>query len=126
MENLYPNLKKNSDLLLNIADLGNLMTTIASGSIEDVSNDERKQIPIKDGGAEYACLTVGGITKDDKKTHLRWIDHKALKIGDEINIRVIESETVDAPDKSSDMVSLEKHTFDFAKKTYFDLKDKYE
>lgn len=109
-----------------ILDLGNLIAIIAANSIKDVPNDDRKQVPIQEGSDESVGLTVGGITKGNQIKSLRWIDHKALKIGDEISIRLVESETIDAPDKSADMESFEKVRFDSAKEMYVKLKDKYE
>jgi len=41
-----------------------------------------------------ARLTVGGL-KDGK--HLRWINQEALKVGDEIVIRVVDADTADEP-----------------------------
>jgi hypothetical protein len=76
-------------------------------------------------------LDVDGLTaresKDDE--HLNW-SRNHLKIGDEISVRILEADSADQPserksDRNVDEL-VERETFDWAKKKYFELKEKYE
>lgn len=77
-------------------------------------------------------LNVGGLTaraeSDDE--HLNWIGHELLSVGDKIVISVEEVEVADLPiEKIPAKAAFEecqRHRFEDAKKTYFELRDKYE
>ncbi len=78
----------------------------------------------------YLELRVGGLTShDDHSTdeHLDWIV-KDLRIGDEILIKVTETEVVDPPRsfKPAMREDSQKKYFEWAKKFYLENREKYE
>jgi hypothetical protein len=77
-------------------------------------------------------LSVGGLTarEANKDEYLTWVRNPNLKVGDEITVRIVEAGTADdaLERKSASEVyeDMECRKFYWAKKTYFELKDKYE
>lgn len=85
------------------------------------------------GKSDYELsLDIGGMTARGSKNNefLRWTQDCKLNVGDEITIHIIETDSADAvvdrtPAKDT-RDTREKETFEWAKKTYFEFKDKYE
>lgn len=77
-------------------------------------------------------LSVGGLTsrKEGENEHLRWIEQKKLTIGDQILIEVLETPETDAPSSLSlakeTLEGAERQQFEYAKKIYLQLREKYE
>ena len=78
-------------------------------------------------------LHVGGLsarTDDGPGNHLRWISHEAIKVGDEVCIRILEAETADPPaaEKTSREMNdeeVERKCWESARDFYLKHKAKY-
>ena len=82
--------------------------------------------------APKLTISVGGLTgrADSDDEHLYWTEHQELSIGDEISITVVETEETDSPTMKADVRPVleehERQRFENARKTYFELRHKYE
>jgi hypothetical protein len=47
-------------------------------------------------GRDELALSVGGLISS-KEEHVRWVKRRSLRMGDEIQVKVIESESADRP-----------------------------
>jgi len=76
-------------------------------------------------------LNTGGLTSRGPNAideHLRWSEHLMLDIGDEICIRILDSDSADAPTRSfpSRSSDVTKKEFEWARRRYFELRAQYE
>lgn len=76
-------------------------------------------------------LSTGGLTSRGPNAtdeHVRWSENLTLKIGDEICVRILEVDSVDIPLKSFPSRSSDdaEKEFEWAKKRYLELREKYE
>jgi len=79
-------------------------------------------------------LTVGGLaseSEEDPGMFLNWCERKLVRIGDEISIQIVETETTDEPVSTKENTPLrtekrERANWELAKETYFKSRDKYE
>jgi hypothetical protein len=76
-------------------------------------------------------LSTGGLTSRGPHAideHIRWSEHLMLDIGDEICIRILDSDSVDAPTQSFPSRSSDdtRKEFEWARKRYFELRALYE
>ena len=79
-------------------------------------------------------LTVGGLTSRPvgrKDEHLTWVSHRPLKVGDEVQIRLVETRRPRSPVKARSAGGNvkkmnEKKMFEMAKAEYMRLRSKYE
>jgi hypothetical protein len=78
-------------------------------------------------------LHVGGLTSRTRRAdhHLRWGPRKALKIGDEVTVRILEAPKADAPSRSIPRKGevrnpSEQERYEFAKALYLKLRPKFE
>jgi hypothetical protein len=98
----------------------------AVGKLGDVSHTRRDPNEPPD-----IFLSVGGLTgrvsADDE--HLRWTEHQALTVGDEILITVVEVAKADLPTSRMSASSIikdnDKKRYENAMNTFLELKDKY-
>lgn len=98
-------------------DLGGLSAIVSSRG--KLGKTSKGTINIKD--KVELDLFVGGLTEESKgkdKEHLRWIRNQKLNVGDEITIKIIDVDIVDAP------VSREKHDEEKVKKIQEELREK--
>lgn len=76
-------------------------------------------------------LSVGGLTgrANDDDEHLRWTEHQALCVGDEIRITVVEVTEADFPisriSARSSIKDHDKRRYEDAINTFLELKEKY-
>ncbi|MES2980703.1 MAG: hypothetical protein V4727_00185 [Verrucomicrobiota bacterium] len=76
-------------------------------------------------------LSVGGLTRrgNAEDEHLRWTEHQALSLGDEILIKVVEVKEADIPiSRMSAKPTHEAHDkqrYENARNTLLELKEKY-
>ena len=76
-------------------------------------------------------LSVSGLTGrvDEPDEHLRWTEQELLKIGDKVEIEVLETIDVDPPQEMSPSGSeeeRERQHFEYAKEVYFKFRPKFE
>ena len=77
-------------------------------------------------------LHVGGLaarTDEDPGTHLRWIPHRALEVGDEISVRIVMSTTADEPQAETagaPVGEVQQQHWEAARDFYLKHKHKYE
>lgn len=77
-------------------------------------------------------LGVGGLTgrENGDDEHWRWVEHQGLKVGDEIRITILEVDEADEPrTKISAQINKDRSDrihYEQAKKTYLELRDKFE
>ena len=77
-------------------------------------------------------LDVGGLTarESEDDEHLNWARERGLNVGDEVVVRILESDFADeASEKKAARDTEERHereTFEWARKKYFEPRDKYE
>ncbi len=86
---------------------------------------------IKRAQERKLTLSAGGITSrsdEDKDEFLDWVMPMDLNIGDDIHVKLLELEEVDKPvfSRPSKQFDHERELFEYAKKHYFELRDKYE
>lgn len=99
----------------------------AVGKLGPLSNPQRHADDSPD-----LFLSVGGLTArtDSDDEHLRWTEHQELSVGDQILISVVEVSEADLPitrtHARSAIEDHERHRYEEAKKTYFELRSKYD
>ena len=77
-------------------------------------------------------LSVGGLTarSDMDDQHVRWVENHELFVGDEVIITVVDAQKSDIPisrfSARSTIENHERNRFEEARRTYFELRDKYE
>jgi len=79
-------------------------------------------------------LRVGGLTsrpEPQEDEHLTWVNGRALRVGDKVEVRIVETKKPHAHKKTSSAggntkALSEKRWFETAKKEYFRLREKYE
>ena len=78
-------------------------------------------------------LHVGGLTARTRQAdeHVRWVPMKALKVGDEVTIRVVKDTAADAPRRQyprqgDTQKPSDRERYEFAKTLYFKLRPKFE
>ena len=80
-------------------------------------------------------LSVGGLTSrrlGKANEHVRWLEQKKLRIGDEVQIRLVSVKKADRPterrpaDDNKRKDDEERRWFNMARDAYFKLKPKYE
>jgi hypothetical protein len=77
-------------------------------------------------------LSLGGLTSRAAGVpdeHLRWLGHRELRVGDRVLVEVLEADLAD-PIESGQAAEQreddEREFFEHCKRTYFELKEKYE
>jgi hypothetical protein len=72
-------------------------------------------------GRDELALSVGGLISS-KEEHVRWVKRRSLRMGDEIQVKVIESESADRPqerhrrDPAADLRQQKRYVREMAKK----------
>jgi len=110
------------------ADDASVISVILSGSgkLGPLTVNRRKDDRERD-----IKLQVGGLTsriEEEKDEFLDWVKQQTLEVGDEIHVKVLDIEYADKPvsSKPKKQVNHERELFEYAKKHYFELRDKYE
>lgn len=101
-------------------------------SILSFTNIERGN-PISTEANTSISLSVGGLLTNSSFNHeyLDWIKETKLKVGDEISIKILDTQEVDEPietrvETKQKFESEQHKLFQRAKETYFAFKDQYE
>lgn len=77
-------------------------------------------------------LSLGGLTSRAEGVpdeHVRWVEHRPLKVGDRVLVEVLEADAADpieAKQASREREEDEREYFEHCKRTYLELKGKYE
>ncbi|MEQ9451102.1 MAG: hypothetical protein RJQ07_05910 [Pseudomonadales bacterium] len=79
-------------------------------------------------------LTIGGLSaksNEDPGQHLRWAPRQAVKIGDEIIVRILQTDNADnavstKEREAVDHAAIERRNWELAREHYLKFKDKYE
>lgn len=76
---------------------------------------------VRGPGRDELALSVGGLISS-KDEHVRWVEGKRLRIGDELHVKVIRAESTDSPkrsyrsDPAADRTRQKRYVRDMAKK----------
>jgi len=82
----------------------------------------------------YLRLDVGGLSarsEQEPGTHARWANTQEINVGDEVSIRIVESDRADEPaaEKPEKVENLEERNrklWESAREIYMEFKDKFE
>ncbi len=106
---------------------GELITLLRSGQCNDSPSDQHGEIN-KDSMKRCKCcsLAVFGSQEYERTVRQIWLEQESLKPGDEIQISIVETDSVDSPVKEVQTIAKDRAQYESVKELYFELRDKFE